>query len=111
MIRAQNILDIWWQISGIFGGGVLGVFILGLLRVRLRLWQGLVSIGISIAVISWATFVREPFLSKLDIQVPDSWSWIVCNMDVVAIGAAGTAAMMIVALLFGLLNRNKNISA
>jgi hypothetical protein len=32
-------------------------------------------------------------------------------MDVVAIGAAGTAAMMIVALLFGLLNRNKNISA
>jgi SSS family solute:Na+ symporter len=108
MIRAQNILDIWWQISGIFGGGVLGVFILGLLRVRLRLWQGLVSIGISIAVISWATFVREPFLTKLDIQVP---SWIVCNMDVVAIGAAGTAAMMIVALLFGLLNRNKNISA
>ena len=111
MIRARNILDVWWQISGIFGGGVLGVFILGLLRIRLRLWQGLVSIGVSVTVISWATFVREPFLSKLNVQIPDSWTWIVCNMDVVAIGAVGTAALMVVAFLFGLLNRNKNIPA
>jgi SSS family solute:Na+ symporter len=109
MIRAESILDTWWQISGIFGGGVLGVFILGLLRVRLRLWQGLVSIAVSIAVITWATFVREPFLSKA--QIPESWKWIECNLDVVAIGAVGTAALMVVALIFGLLNRKQNIQA
>jgi SSS family solute:Na+ symporter len=111
MIRAESILDVWWEISGIFGGGVLGIFILGLLRIRLRLWQGLVSIGVSIAVITWGTFVREPFLSNLNIHIPDSWKWIECNLDVVIIGAAGTAVMMVIALIFGLMNRKQNIQA
>ena len=110
MIRAESILDVWWQISGIFGGGVLGVFILGLLRLRLRLWQGLVSIGISVAVIAWGTFVRDSFLSGLNIQIPDSWKWIECNLDVVIVGAVGTAALIVVACIFGLMNRNRDIS-
>lgn len=105
MIRAESILDVWWQISGIFGGGVLGVFILGLLRIRLRLWQGLVSIGVSIVVIAWATFVRDSFLSEFGLKIPDSWKWLECNLDVVVIGAVGTAALMVVALIFGLANR------
>ncbi len=109
MIRAESILDVWWQISGIFGGGVLGVFILGLLRIRLQLWQGLVSIGVSIAVITWGTFVRDSVLSGLNIQIPDSWKWIECNLDVVIVGAVGTAAMIIIALIFGLINRKQNI--
>jgi SSS family solute:Na+ symporter len=107
MIRAESILDVWWEISGIFGGGVLGIFILGLLRIRLRLWQGLVSIGVSIIVIAWGTFVRESFLSSLNIQIPDSWKWIECNLDVVIIGAVGTAVMMVIALIFGLTNRKQ----
>ena len=111
MIRAESILDLWWQISGIFGGGVLGVFILGLLRVRLRLWQGLVSIGVSIVVIAWATFMRDSFLSEFGLQISDSWKWAECNLDVVAIGAVGTAALMVVAFLFGLINRCTGKSA
>jgi len=109
MIRAESILDVWWQISGIFGGGVLGVFILGLLRLRLRLWQGLVSIGVSIAVITWGTFVRDSFLSGLNIQIPESWKWIECNLDVVIVGAVGTAALIVIALIFGFMNRKQNI--
>jgi len=108
MIRAESILDVWWQISGIFGGGVLGVFILGLLRLRLRLWQGLASIGVSIAVITWGTFVRGSFLSALHVQIPDSWKWVECNLDVVVVGAVGTGAMVVVAGIFGLTNRRRN---
>jgi SSS family solute:Na+ symporter len=111
MIRAESILDTWWQISGIFGGGVLGVFILGLLRLRLRLWQGLVSIAVSIVVIAWATFVRESFLGEFGLKIPDSWKWLECKLDVVVIGAVGTAALMVVALIFGLMNRKQNIQA
>jgi SSS family solute:Na+ symporter len=55
MIRAKSILDVWWQISGIFGGAFLGLFLLAFMRVRLKLWHGLVSIGVSVAVISWGT--------------------------------------------------------
>jgi SSS family solute:Na+ symporter len=102
MIRAESALDVWWQISGIFGGGILGLFILSLLQVRLRLWQGLVSIAVSIAVISWGTFARN---------LPESWQWAQCNLDGIIIGAVGPAALMIVACLFGLLNRNPKKSS
>ena len=111
MIRAESILDVWWQISGIFGGGVLGVFILGLLRLRPRLWQGLVSIGVSVAVITWGTFVRGPFLRALHIQIPEAWKWIECTLDEVVVGAVGTAALVVVAGIFGLTNRRRNARA
>jgi len=97
MIRAKSILDVWWQISGIFGGALLGLFLLAFMRVRLRLWQGLASIGVSIAVISWGTFARN---------LPASWQWAQCNLEAIIVGAVGTAALMIVACLFGLTNRN-----
>jgi SSS family solute:Na+ symporter len=96
MIRAKSVLDVWWQLSGIFGGALLGLFVLSFLRVRLRLWQGLVSIGVSIAVISWGTFARD---------LPASWNWVQCNLDGIIVGAAGTAALIAVAIVFGLTNR------
>jgi len=102
MVRAKSILDIWWQISGIFGGALLGLFILSLLRVRLRLWQGLVSIGASIVVISWGTFARN---------LPGSLQWAQCNLDAIIIGAVGTAALITVACLLGLTNKIRNTGA
>jgi len=95
MIRARSALDVWWQISGIFGGGILGLFILSLMRVRLRLWQGLVSIGVSIAIISWGTFARN---------LAERWQWAQCNLDGIIVGAVGTAALIVVACLFVLTN-------
>jgi SSS family solute:Na+ symporter len=96
MIRARSILDVWWQISGIFGGALLGLFILSLLRFRLRLWQGLAAIGVSIAVISWATFARN---------LSQRWQWAQCDIDPIIVGAVGTAALMVVGLVLGLTNR------
>ena len=95
MIRAKSTLDVWWQISGIFGGAFLGLFLLSFLRVRLRLWQGLVSIGVSVAVIGWGTFARD---------LPDSWQWAQCNLEEIIVGAVGTAVLMGVACLFALTN-------
>ncbi len=106
MIRAKSALDTWWQLSAIFGGGILGLFILALLRVRLRLWQGLVSIGVSIAVIGWATFVRQDFVAE---HLPESWHWVGCNLDKITVGGVGTAALCVVACLFGLTNRKRDI--
>ncbi len=102
MIRAKSALDVWWQISGIFGGGILGLFLLALLRVRLLLWQGLVSIGASIAVITWGTFARN---------LPPSWQWAECHLDPIIVGASGTAALLVVAALFGLMNRARTVPA
>src|SRR3546814_18094245 len=30
MIGVQSILDVWWELSGIFAGGMLGLFLMGL---------------------------------------------------------------------------------
>ncbi len=97
MIHAKSILDVWWQISGIFGGALLGLFILAFLRVRLTLWQGVASIAVSIAVISWGTFARN---------LPDSWYWAQCKLDGIIIGAVGTGALLVAAGIFALANRN-----
>jgi SSS family solute:Na+ symporter len=102
MIRASSILDVWWQISGIFGGALLGLFLLAFMKVRLHLWQGIVSIGVSILVISWGTFARD---------LPASWRWAQCNLDSIIVGAVGTAALLVAAGLFSLINRNRTVPA
>jgi SSS family solute:Na+ symporter len=97
MIRAEETLSVWWQISGIFGGGILGLFVLSLLKVKLKRWQGIIAIKLSILVIAWGTFARE---------LPESWQWAQCNIEGIIIGALGTAVLMAVALAFGLMNRS-----
>jgi SSS family solute:Na+ symporter len=34
MIGVKSVLDIWWQLSGIFAGGMLGLFLLGIISKR-----------------------------------------------------------------------------
>lgn len=110
MILAKSILEVWWQISGVFGGALLGLFILAFLRVRLRLWQGLASIGVSVAVVAWGTFVRASFLNTFNLELVDSWKWVECKLDAVIVGATGAAAFIIVAGLFALINRKRSIT-
>ncbi|OHB75663.1 MAG: hypothetical protein A2Z25_02230 [Planctomycetes bacterium RBG_16_55_9] len=103
LIRAaKSTLDVWWQISGIFGGAFLGLFLLAFMKIRLRTWHGLVSIGVSLAVISWGTFARH---------LPESWRWAQCNLEEVIVGATGAAALMVVAVLLSLTNRKRSIPA
>ena len=92
MIRAKSALDIWWQISGIFGGGILGLFLLALFSVRLKTWQGICGIVASILVISWGTFVRGEL-------------WWQSDIDGILVGAVGTLALMMVTLLLCKINR------
>lgn len=99
LINARSALDIWWEISGIFGGGILGLFLLALFRVRISIWQGLISIAISISVITWGTFARD---------LPASLSWAECRIDAILMGALGTTALILAALLFHLFNKKSD---
>jgi len=92
MIWARGALDVWWQISGIFGGGILGLFLLSLMKIRLSLRQGLVAIAAAVATIAWATFLRPEFVEA---HFPPSMYWVACRLDKVIIGATGTAALLI----------------
>lgn len=100
MISAKSALDVWWQISGIFGGGILGLFVLALTNIKLSKTQGIITILVSIAVISWGTFIRTS----------GAWpDWFVCRIDPILVGAVGTFWLICVALLFMIYNRNRGV--
>ncbi len=59
MIGVKSILDAWWQLSGTFASGMLGLFLLGLISHRARSHQALIAVTIGSLVVVWMTF---PFI-------------------------------------------------
>lgn len=55
MISIKSALDAWWELAGIFGGGMLGLFLLGRLVPRADGRAGLVGVSAGILVILWTT--------------------------------------------------------
>jgi SSS family solute:Na+ symporter len=55
MIYAGNILDAWWKLSGLFSGGVLGLFLLGFFGRRVTSRVAAVAVTIQVLAILWAT--------------------------------------------------------
>jgi SSS family solute:Na+ symporter len=49
-------LDIWWELSGIFAGGMLGLFLLGLISKRTNSHEAFTAVLIGIVIILWMTF-------------------------------------------------------
>jgi SSS family solute:Na+ symporter len=56
MIGAKSLLDIWWELSGIFAGGMLGLFLLGLISRHTRNAEAAIATVIGVIVILWMTF-------------------------------------------------------
>ncbi len=53
-----NAIDIWWQISAVFGGGMLGLFLLGLLVPRATRQSAFLGVIAGVAAIAWGTFAH-----------------------------------------------------
>lgn len=56
MIGVQSILDLWWELSGIFAGGMLGLFLLGLISRKAGNPEAIAATVIGVMVIIWMTF-------------------------------------------------------
>jgi SSS family solute:Na+ symporter len=56
MIGSKSLLDIWWELSGIFAGGMLGLFLLGLISRQTKNTEALTATIIGVIVILWMTF-------------------------------------------------------
>ncbi|HLW50665.1 MAG TPA: sodium:solute symporter [Sphingobacteriaceae bacterium] len=56
MIGVQSILDIWWQLSGIFAGGMLGLFLLGIISRKAGNRDAIAGVTAGVLVILWMTF-------------------------------------------------------
>jgi SSS family solute:Na+ symporter len=67
MIRVRSALDVWWNLQGIFTGGMLGLFLLGLISRKARNAHAMVAGCVGILVILWLS------LSTTGLW-PASWS-------------------------------------
>jgi solute:Na+ symporter, SSS family len=56
MIGVKSILDIWWQLAGIFAGGMLGLFLLGIISKTTGNTAAKIATILGIVVILWMTF-------------------------------------------------------
>ncbi|MDX1384066.1 MAG: sodium:solute symporter [Thermoanaerobaculia bacterium] len=72
MIGVQSLLDAWWTLSGVFAGGLLGLFLLGMLVRRADRAAALAAVAVGVAVILWMTFpaylppgLQSPFHSNM----------------------------------------------
>ena len=53
MLSVESIIDAWWKLSSIFSGGMLGLFLLGIMPRRIHRWAALAGCVAGIAVIAW----------------------------------------------------------
>jgi SSS family solute:Na+ symporter len=77
MIDVRSALDVWWKLAGIFGGGMLGLFLLGFLSQRAGRPAAAVGVAVGVLVILWmslssgwtgaAAAFRSPFHDLLTI--------------------------------------------
>lgn len=56
MIGIQSVLDVWWTLSGIFAGGMLGLFLLGITNKKIGNSDAMLGTIFGIVVILWMTF-------------------------------------------------------
>jgi SSS family solute:Na+ symporter len=66
MISAKGALNAWWDLAGLFSGGTLGLFLLGLCCRRAGNAAGAIGVAAGVAVITWMT------LPKL-VDLPEQW--------------------------------------
>jgi len=79
MMRIKSALDAWWQLASIFSGGMLGLFLLGLIGRRARNAEAAAGVTVGVLLILWMTFSpgwpdawaawRSPFHANLIIVI------------------------------------------
>lgn len=94
MIQVRTALDAWWKLAGIFSGGMLGLFLLGLTSRRAKSQHAAMGVVAGVIVIAWMT------LSPLckDYLVAHNLPWLVSPFHDNLIIVAGTLTILLVGL-------------
>ena len=58
MLSVESIIDAWWTLSSIFSGGMLGLFLLGIMPRRISRTAAFIGCLAGIAVIAWISLAR-----------------------------------------------------
>jgi SSS family solute:Na+ symporter len=94
MIDAKSALDVWWKLSAVFGGGMLGLFLCALFYRHMQPRQAMFATVVGVLFVAWATITSTWFIDT-------GWGF---PLHVMMIGACGT---LVIVLAGFLLSRQK----
>jgi SSS family solute:Na+ symporter len=85
MIGVKSLLDVWWKLSGIFAGGMLGIFLLGFLAKKVRNVDAKIAAVLGLILIALMSF-KEALPSFLQIPLDGKMTVVVGTLSIVGIG-------------------------
>ncbi len=97
MIDVKTALDVWWQISAIFGGGMLGLFLSAILLPKLSSGQAMVATLIGVVFVAWAS------LAKLGVEMDMGFP-----LHTMMIGVVGTILILVSSFVLQLFGHEKD---
>ncbi|MEI9808021.1 MAG: sodium:solute symporter [Bacteroidota bacterium] len=100
MIGVKSVLDIWWQLSGIFAGGMLGLFLLGIISKRTGNRPAMAAAIVGVLVIMWMT---------LSYLIPDQYSYLRNPLHANMIIVVGTLMIFLSGVFFSAFKK-RNVS-
>ena len=100
MIGVKSVLDVWWMLSGIFAGGMLGLFLLGIISKSTKNAEALTATLIGIVVIIWLTF---------SVQLTDEYAYLRNPLHQNMTMVVGTLTIFLLGLLLTKLKGKEKI--
>lgn len=85
MMGVKSLLDVWWKLSGIFAGGMLGIFLLGYLAPKLGQVEAKIAAGLGVILIAWMSF-KESLPTCLQIPLDTKMTVVVGTVSIVGLG-------------------------
>lgn len=66
IIQAESALDIWWNLAGIFSGGMLGLFLLGYFSDKIENIPAMIGVATGLLVIIWMSLSPVYFTGAME---------------------------------------------
>ena len=98
MIGIKSVLDVWWQLSGIFAAGMLGLFLLSIISKKTNNHEAIIATVIGVLVILWMTF---PTI------IPANYTMLRSTLNINMIIVVGTLTIFLAGVLLTRINKNK----
>ena len=70
MIGVESILAVWWQLTGVAAGAMLGLFLLGFISKRANGFAAAISVIIGVLVVAWISLSSQTQLIPKFLQSP-----------------------------------------
>jgi len=85
MIGVKSLLDVWWKLSGIFAGGMLGIFLLGFLAKKAADFDAKIAATLGVILIAGMSF-KDNLPAYLQIPLDAKMTVVLGTLSIVGIG-------------------------